>query len=376
MKKLKFDSTSPFKGILFQFHVALEKCFEMEECQSVYIETYGDVSLLGNLSNSKQIEAKFYKKSLTNLDKNVWNTIYNWMNTDFPIDKFSSFVLFTTQKIGKDAAWADWNNKSLKEREEVLKKIKKSFDEQKSKSKQLKKCMDVIFDTENKTRLSKIIEKLYIDSINIDAETYRKSIYDRYGKGVPKTKKERFIDTLMGYILRPEIVNRNWEISYESFSKEVEDVTKQMVECTTIFPAKLKLTDIKPEEYEDNMFVKKIQDIEYDEVIDDAIDDYIYTANLIVHDMQESETIKKSLSKYEDNIENNFRAKYRKASRNYNEGERIARSQDLYDDVISSNDGAFHSYSTVDSYFHNGMIHILTDEKDDLVWLLNKKTNE
>ena len=120
MKKLKFDSTSPFKGILFQFHVALEKCFEMEECQSVYIETYGDVSLLGNLSNSKQIEAKFYKKSLTNLDKNVWNTIYNWMNTDFPIDKFSSFVLFTTQKIGKDAAWADWNNKSLKEREEVL----------------------------------------------------------------------------------------------------------------------------------------------------------------------------------------------------------------------------------------------------------------
>ena len=90
---------------------------------------------------------------------------------------------------------------------------------------------------------SKIIEKLYIDSINIDAETYRKSIYDRYGKGVPKTKKERFIDTLMGYILRPEIVNRNWEISYESFSKEVEDVTKQMVECTTIFPAKLKKSE-------------------------------------------------------------------------------------------------------------------------------------
>ena len=86
MKKLKFDSTSAFKGILFQFHVALEKCFEMEEGRSVYIETYGDVSILGDLSNSKQIESKFYKKALTNLDKNVWNTIYNWSDKDFRID--------------------------------------------------------------------------------------------------------------------------------------------------------------------------------------------------------------------------------------------------------------------------------------------------
>lgn len=376
MEKLKFDSTSAFKGILFQFHVALEKCFEMEEGRTVYIETYGDVSILGDLSNSKQIESKFYKKALTNLDKNVWNTIYNWMNEDFPINKFSSLVLLTTQKIGIDSDWIKWNNKSVPERKEVLRKIKSDFDEQKRKSRQLKKCMEVIFDTENVERLSKITSLLYIDSINIDAVTYRKSICDRFGKGIPQTQRERYLDALMGYILRPEIVDKNWEISYDSFSKEVEDITKHLVECTTIFPAKLNLTDIKPEEYEDNMFVKKIQDIEYEDVISKAIDDYIHTAGLIVHDMQESETIKKSLSQYEENIENNFRSKYRKASRNYNERERIAKSQDFYDDVTSSNDGTFYSYITVDSYFHNGMIHILTNEKEDLVWLLKEKTNE
>lgn len=49
MQKLKFDSTSSIKGILFQFLIALERCFEMQEKQTVYIETYGDVSVLGNL---------------------------------------------------------------------------------------------------------------------------------------------------------------------------------------------------------------------------------------------------------------------------------------------------------------------------------------
>ncbi len=64
MPKLKFDSTSSIKGVLFQFLIALERCFEMQEGQAVYIETYGDVSVLGNLSDSKQIESKLYKKSI------------------------------------------------------------------------------------------------------------------------------------------------------------------------------------------------------------------------------------------------------------------------------------------------------------------------
>ena len=77
MSKLKFDSTSSIKGVLFQFLIALERCFKMQEGQSIYIETYGDVSVLGSLFDSKQIESKFYKKALTDSDKNVWKSIYN-----------------------------------------------------------------------------------------------------------------------------------------------------------------------------------------------------------------------------------------------------------------------------------------------------------
>ena len=127
MGKLEFDSTSTIKGLLFQFLIALERCFEMREGQMVYIETYGDVSVLGDLSDSKQIESKLYKRSLTDLDKNVWKSIYNWMGEVFPINKFCSLILLTTQKVPISSAWLNWNEKNPSERMAVLRNIKKSL---------------------------------------------------------------------------------------------------------------------------------------------------------------------------------------------------------------------------------------------------------
>ena len=163
MSKLKSDSTSTIKGLLFQFLVALEKCFEMQQGESVYIETYGDVSVLGNLLNSKQIESKLYKKSLTDLDKNVWKSIYNWMSEDFPIDTFSSLVLLTTQKVPIGSTWLNWNEKDPSKRMETLINIKKSFDLRQRKDKNLATYMNIIFDAKNAMRLSKIVKMLYID---------------------------------------------------------------------------------------------------------------------------------------------------------------------------------------------------------------------
>jgi len=144
MPKQKFDSTPSIKGTLFQFLIALERCFEMQEGQSVYIETYGDVSVLGNLSDSKQIESKLYKRNLTDSDKNVWKSIYNWMSEDFPIDTFSSLILLTTQKVPIGSAWLNWNGKNPSERMNVLINIKKSFDSRKRKDKDLSTYMNVI----------------------------------------------------------------------------------------------------------------------------------------------------------------------------------------------------------------------------------------
>jgi len=54
----------------------------------------------------------------------------------------------------------------------------------------------------------------------------------------------------------------------------------------------------------------------------------------------------------------------------------LKRSQDLYDNVTLANDGTFHTYNSVPSYFHNGVMQILADDKDDIVWLLKGHKDE
>lgn len=376
MSKLKFDSTSSIKGVLFQFLIALERCFKMQEGQSIYIETYGDVSVLGSLFDSKQIESKFYKKALTDSDKNVWKSIYNWMREDFPLDMFSSLVLLTTQKVSIDSAWLNWNSKTTTERMDVLRNIKKNFDLQKRKNKDLAICMNIIFDTKNATRLSQIAKMLYIDSISMDGNQYHKYLQEKYGKNIPDIQKGRFISHMFGYILNPDIVSHNWRITYEDFTKEAEEVTKTLVENTAVFPAKLKLADIQKNDYDGYAFVEKIKDIKYEDVIPDAIDDYVHTAKMIKQELEKSEAKKKSLLQYEENLIKSYAARYRKASRNYNDSERIAKSQDFYDDMTGSNDITFHTYNNVDLYFHNGMLHMIADENEKFIWLLKDRSNE
>ena len=376
MKKISFDSTSSVKGVLFQFLVALERCFEMQEGQAVYIETYGDVSIIGNLSDSKQIESKLYKRNLTGLDKNVWKSTHNWMSEDFPVDTFSSLILLTTQKVPINSAWHNWNQKNPSERMDILRNIKKSFDSRKRKDKDLATYMNVIFDAKNATRLSQIAKMLYIDSISMDGNQYHKSLQEKYGKGIPDIQKGKYINHMFGYILSPNIVSHDWKITYDDFTREAEEITKTLVENTAVFPTKLKLADIKENDYDGYTFVEKIKDIKYDEAISEAIDDYVHTASMIQQELEKSETKKNSLLQYEKNLKGSYTAKYRKASRNYNHGERIAKSQDFYDEMTGSSDITFHTYNSVDLYFHNGMLHIMADENDELVWLLKDKANE
>lgn len=47
MNELSNDASQQVKGFIYQFLIALEKCFEMREGQSVYIECHGDVSIEG-----------------------------------------------------------------------------------------------------------------------------------------------------------------------------------------------------------------------------------------------------------------------------------------------------------------------------------------
>ena len=294
MKKLSFDSTPTLKGIVFQFLVALDRCFEMQAGESVFIETFGDVSVLGG-DNPTQIESKCYKTDLTDLDENVWNTIHNWMRDDFPIEKFSSLFLLTTQKAGKKSEWGGWNKKGLEDKLKTLNRIKEHFDKKKRKSEKLTSMMDAIFDASKSKRLAEIAKKLFIDCLDTNDEQFYKSLLNR-DKSISNIQKEKYINSLLGWIIRPQ---KKWTISNEDFEKEAQEIAEKLRKNTVVFPDKLQLTDIKNEEYEENSFVRKIKDIEYDEVIPEAVDDYVHTVLLIEQELRESLAIRTQFEEYE-----------------------------------------------------------------------------
>ena len=70
MGKVSFDSTSTIKGMIFQFLVALKRCFEMQEGQSVYIERFGDVSVIDK-EDAIQIESNIANEICL-----IWTRMY------------------------------------------------------------------------------------------------------------------------------------------------------------------------------------------------------------------------------------------------------------------------------------------------------------
>ena len=120
------DSTKTFKPIIYQFLIALEKCFEMQDEESIWIEKYGDVTS----SSGIQIEVKDYQNNLTDLDHNVWKTLKNWLDDNFKATKYKNLILLTTQAISKSSKFIDWNTKNKDEKYRILNSIAEEFNKQ------------------------------------------------------------------------------------------------------------------------------------------------------------------------------------------------------------------------------------------------------
>lgn len=378
MNELSNDASQQVKGFIYQFLIALEKCFEMREGQFVYIECHGDVSLEGT-GDTSQIEVKFYQKALTTFDLNVWNTIANWSNPDFPIDNYQSLVLLTTQNIGKRSPWVAWNSSDFEKREKAIKALRAQFSTLKSPSKKLQKAMDVIFAPSNKERLNIIIEKMALDTQNEDDKDLMDKLCDTYAKGLHGSRRKHYIEAMLGHIINPHITKGTWVISFDDFSRECEELTQTLLENTVKFPAKRKLSDIDVavDKYQSSNFVTKIQDIKYDREIPNAVKNYVHAMTIINEEFAKSTTIMSSLEQYEDDLEIVYEGKYRTACMDIHSDEIIKASQKLYNDLTSNRiSNTFHTFNEVPMYFQYGFLQIMADEKEDMVWLVKSQEDE
>jgi hypothetical protein len=108
----------------YQVLIGLDKCFSLEDGQSVWFEKDGDVSLISpEALASTQTEVKDYAAPLTDHHENLWKTLKNWLAPEFDHAQYGALMLHTTQAFGATTRLKDWNKRSAEQRLQVLKDI-------------------------------------------------------------------------------------------------------------------------------------------------------------------------------------------------------------------------------------------------------------
>jgi hypothetical protein len=373
--KIKNEASASTRGTIHQFYVALDNCFDLLEGEKVFIETYGDVTVSGMY----QIEVKHYSQDLTDLDGNIWGTINNWLQDDFDISNYKNLILLTTQKVGTRSLFKEWNNKTKPEKKKILDEIYKKYQQKKQKSQPTEKLLNCVLNDAKKDKLMAILDKFIIDS-SPESSTYYEIIKQRREKSVLPPNRDDFINSLMGYLVSPEVwVGNGWEITYQGFTSKVEMLVNQFRSKTTIFPKKYADFDInsdKISQHNEHLFVKKIEDIDYHDVKKKAISDYVRTNYTISQELKNYAN-KNHYDNYEQEIIDAYTPAYNRASRHTNKENRIRDSKDFYDSITASEVPAFIDFNDTPRFFRNGVLHgLANDDNQNIIWKLKVDKDE
>lgn len=365
------DSTKTFKPIIYQFLIALEKCFQMQDNESIWIEKYGDVTS----SSGIQIEVKDYQKNLTDLDHNVWKTLKNWLDDNFDATKYKNLILLTTQTISKSSKFINWNTKNKDEKYQILDLISEEFNKQKEKSDLTQKLLNDILKSDKNHKLLEILEKFTIQSKADNDEVLYKRLKETRTDGILEEKKDEYLDSLIGYIINPAMTFSGWEIKNKDFRQKTKSLIETYTSTTKIFP-KIEIPLITNDiikEHQSYLFVQKIEDIDYCEVKSEAISDFIYSRTVLNEELKNYEISKKEYRHYENELLKSFQVKRRNALLDVNSSNRINKSKKLYNDTTGEVAPNFYNFNDTPKSYRNGILHELANDSDNpsnIVWKL------
>lgn len=358
------NATPVIRAFFYQFCVALDRCFLLQRDQSVHIEEFGDVS-----TNDEQIEVKHRDSKLDISSHSFWNTLRNWCRDEFDETKFSSLILWTTEKIDKNSKLYKWNNLKTKEKRDTIEQYIEAYKTKPKKDDQLFKLMSAVQSTDP-VRLKSILSKTAIAANNPKDEILLKQIKEVHCKFIFEELQENFLYGLLGFIEHKQKRNSGWEITYDEFTAKVQELTNLYRTKSVVFP-KVEALSLAEEKYLDSLFVKKIREIEYDDEILDAMTYYHKTMQFISNECIKYRVPKYAIESYSENLKEDFKIKYKIASRKSNVSDLIQCSQNFYDEIKSASAPQFYEFLQTPLFFKNGVMHLLMDDKKDgLKWLL------
>lgn len=275
---LPFDATLLFKALQYQLLVAVEYCHDLSPSECLWLEVFGDVTVPGKV----QTEVKNYSDSLTDSHSNFWNTLKNWMHESFERTAFKSLVLLTTQEFGVQSELKDWNENTTTERLKILEKIfaasrensvkkaakkianKSDSEGEGSKPTKSQSLQQYVMAPENRLALMEVLERMQIttgaDSLKQRIQNYQ----TRHLTVIRPSKRQQFMDDLLGFMCSTKLVNEGWQITHQAFSAKLTELTHRYIKHPKTFPqidiAALKEA-VNIEEIQPMLFAQKITEI-------------------------------------------------------------------------------------------------------------------
>lgn len=358
MKETKNSALTTLQAFHYQSIVALEKCFHMEEGDVIYIEKDGDISHISdNLEISSQIEVKDVKVPLTDYSETFWKTLKNWLAPEFDHSKYKYLILHTTQVFGKTTQLVSWNNKNPQEKFKILKDIssKSNYDSEISKIQG-----DILNIDYNK--LITIIEKIVLVTESSNKDEILDKIRRNHLLGIPKNNQQAFIENLIGFLYNLGD-KKSWCVHYNQFIEKFIDLTSYYSQKEFPFPEFTGSVATEQEviENEDKQFVIKIKNIKYEEVISEAIGNWLEFSRSLMQDLDHSPVYRDKTKKYQNELITQYKGKYRIAQRQNKD------PKDMYDEIISSEPLLIENYRPHFAY-RNGILHDAMDTDPNLKW--------
>lgn len=353
----------------YQVLIGLDKCFLLEKGQTVWFERDGDVSLLSkNEDQSSQIEVKDYTAPLTDHHENLWNTLRNWLAPEFNHSQYGLLVLHTTQAFGATTRLKDWNTQTAEQRLQMLKDIYSERTSEQLKAEKPSKIVKLqkAVMTADSTVLLAVLEKVTLFTESDDLKALKKSILSK-PVGIPKSNLKSYLHGLVGFVYS-QSDQISWSVSEAEFRAKCEELTSLFCKREFTFPpfAGYEASSSEVEQHQEKLFVQKINDIDYPDVIPDAIGNWIELQNSLSAELDEYPLYRDKTTAYQEQLVRRYKLKYSSAQLEVKNP--VKSSKLLYNKTISEQPLSLGN-DTPPIEYKNGLIHDAMDNEDrNLKW--------
>lgn len=357
----------------YQVLIGLDKCFSLEDDQSVWFEKDGDVSLISpDAFKSIQTEVKDYSAPLTDHHENLWKTLKNWLAPAFSHAQYGVLVLHTTQPFGANTRLKHWNLINAQQRLQVLKDI---FAERTKDQLNAEKASDIIKLQKAVMEADEVLLKNVLCKVTLfteadNAQELEKQILYR-PVGIPKNNLKSYLHGLIGFVYA-QATQQSWSIKYQEFTAKCEELTALLCKKEFTFPvfSGYEASAREVELHQDRPFVQKITEIEHHEMIPDAVGNWLELQNSLIEQLDEYPLYKEKTIAYQNQLVKKYKLAYSSAKLEATDS--IISSKLLYNRTIGEKPLNMGNDIPPLEY-KNGLIHdAMDDEERELKWRVER----